>query len=155
MSDTRIPVWTLSFTAQEIGALHTAYLRLFDEPHRLVACDCPCDRESVDFHVHGHLRHCPVTLLERKLDAAYEQSREGAGEAADPPAMPKEMGARIDETRARIHGLLDAHMDACERLAEVITDGRCLTADEHAALMRDVRATYGALVEDGIWGLVP
>lgn len=60
-----------------------------------------------------------------------------------------------DATRARIHDLLDAHLDACERLNEVIAGGRYLTADEHAALMRDVRTTYGALVEDGIWGLVP
>lgn len=149
MSDPRIPVWTLSFTAQEIDALHTAYLRLFDEPHLPFAfpCHCPCDRESVDFHVHGHLRHCPVTLLERKLDTAYEQSREGAGDTGDPPATPK-------ETRARIHGLLDAHMDACERLAEVITDGRCLSADVHADLFGDVATTYGAVTE-GIRGLMP
>lgn len=59
-----------------------------------------------------------------------------------------------DEIRARIHELLDAHMDACERLSETITEGRFLTADEHAALMRDVAATSGALF-DGIRGLVP
>lgn len=60
-----------------------------------------------------------------------------------------------EETRARIHELLDAHLDACERFAEAIADGRYLTAEENAALFRDVRVTYGALVEDGIWGLVP
>lgn len=65
--------WPLALSVEQFQMLLDSYNAALDtDVHEVLPfeCDCPCDLES-EACVDGHLDHCPVTVLDRKLSAAW------------------------------------------------------------------------------------
>lgn len=72
------PAWPLDLTFQQIDMLNDVLEVVCDTDTLPFHFACPCDPESEAFE-YGHLDHCPLTVLQRKLGAAYRQAKAQEG----------------------------------------------------------------------------